>query len=129
MIMTFIKIKHSKRFERAAFKQVSDELIHENRHLPRLETSNKAFYRNEATQQIVRTKLRNLNLTGVSLYVKGDVRVKQSLMMKIFLNEDQSFLATGTVIWRIFHDDSSYAGVAFEPLEQATQELILEHAL
>lgn len=129
MIMTFIKVKESERFERAAPRQISDDLIHDNRYLPRWETSNKAFYKNHRSQEVVRTKLRNLNLNGASLYVKNDVKTKQSLMMKIFLDEDQSFMAKGTVIWRISGKEVTYVGVAFEPLEESIQKLILDYAL
>ena len=129
MIMTSAKVKESKQFNRISIKQQSNGLIYDKRYLPRWETSNKAFYRNDAGHEIVVTRLRNLTLTGVSLYVKDDVEVNQRLILKISLDKDHSFVAEGTVVWRLRDGSTTYVGCIFNRLEQAKQELILEYTL
>jgi len=129
MVTTLTKMEEPKRINRLGFKHQSDDLIYDKRYLPRWETSNKAFYRDDERHQIVVTQLRNLNLAGACLYVKDDVNVDQRLILKICLDEGHSFVAEGTVVWRLRDGSKTYAGCSFNHLDQSIQELILTYTL
>ncbi len=103
--------------------------LYDQRYLPRWETGKKAYYHLKGAHVIYRTQIKNLNATGVCLYVARDVRVNQRLELKIYFSQEKSFEIEGTVIWTNTSDqDLSWAGIMFDNLPQEIRDRILEYA-
>lgn len=111
------------------YTSFDDLPIYEQRYLPRWVTQNRAYYRRENVPAIFRTQIEDLNLTGACLHIQSDVQTNQQLKLKIYLTDKMSFTASGTIMWkRTTSGSHCYAGILFDPLPNAIQDLILKHA-
>ena len=130
MSTAIMPVKEPKRAVSADFpyKSFDDLPVYDQRYMPRWITPNKVYYRNKNGQLIVATQLKDMHLGGACLHVNGHVHVNQLLHLKIFLDRFHSFEAAGTVMWKLGNGDKSIAGVAFEPLDEPAQDIILEYA-
>ena len=104
--------------------------VQEQRYIPRWETSHRAYYRLPSkTRHIFRTQMRDLSLTGASLYISKDVPVNREVELHVYLSPHHQFNAKGTILWKATQrNHHCYAGVAFEHLPAKTQKMILQHA-
>ncbi len=106
--------------------EVKEKEPSDQRYLPRWDTSNKAYYRKDNSNVLLKSQLIDLSLTGCSLYTDKKIKVNDRLDMEIFLSSRDSFQVMGTVMWKE-EDGGTFAGVVFDPISTYTQELILRY--
>ena len=112
----------------SGYEAADDNMVYEQRLMPRWRADKKAFYRSQSGGAIVGTKTRNLSLTGACLYVAGNVRVNQKLNVNIYVNGVRNFKTGARVVWKASDNHNTYAGIVFDPLHEAAQKLILNNA-
>jgi hypothetical protein len=111
------------------YKSFQDIPSSEQRYFPRWEISNRAYYCAENDARILKSQTKNLSPSGVSLEVYPDIGLNQKIEVKIYLNDEKSFQATGKVVWKyLFRDEICYAGILFDPLPEETLTLISAYA-
>ena len=103
--------------------------MYEHRYLPRWAITARAYYCSKHKAVAGKARIKDLNSSGVSLYLSPVVNRHQELKLKIYLSKKVSFEAHGTVIWkRTLSDQHCCVGVMFDDLPEEVQDLILEYA-
>ena len=110
------------------YTSFDDLPLFDQRYLPRWQTEKRAYYRNNETNLIIKTQVKDLSFTGACLYTYPDVNTNQNIELIIYLAPKISFLTRGTVVWKRSLKDVCHVGVMFDPLSSKNQELILKYA-
>ncbi len=100
----------------------------DQRYFPRWEVDSRVIYKIDNDPMARETHTKDLNCSGVCIYVQEAIKPQQRLKLTIYLSGRKSVDVQGLVIWNNPLENQALVGICFSNTSQKAQDLILQHA-
>ncbi len=100
----------------------------DKRYLPRWQVNNRVLCTPQGEHRSYEAVSRDLNCMGICITTTADFSMNQKLKLKIHISDDTIVKIEGRVVWIHSSKDDELMGIAFENINQDTQELLLQYA-